>query len=167
MKIPTPIPLRAALVAACLALTVAPAPTRAQALESAAGAAIGSVGGAYLTMAVLTGGARAGRFLHTPTQMRWELLPVPLMGVAGGVLGYNSPDRLWRGVGWGAGGFVLGAAGGAVAGRILWGGSEGTWSGAVLGSATGMVVGAVLGALTWDDDDLEPLRAQIRIPLGP
>lgn len=156
-------PFRAALaLAAALAV---PAPrAQAQALEAATGAALGAAGGLYVSMAVVTANARAGNYVFSPDEVRWQLLPVPIGAAAAGLLGYRSPDRFWRATVWGFGGFAAGSLVGALAGKAIWGDSEGSWSGAVIGGAAGVLAGAVVGTLTWDGDDVDGPAFSLTLP---
>lgn len=158
---------RALLVAALLAAASLPGPVRAQTLETMAGAVMGAAGGTLVSVAVVAAGARAGRFLYAPSDATWALLPVSLGGVAGGILGHRSPERLWRSAGWGAAGLAAGSLTGAAAGHLLHRTSRDAWFGAVLGGAAGLVAGSLVGALTWEGEEGPPVRASFRIPLGP
>lgn len=145
-----------------------PASGRAQLPETVGGALLGVAGGGVVTLGVLAVAARRGHYLHGPGELSWEALPTALGAVAGGVMGHRNPDRLWRTVGWGSAGLVLGGATGAVVGRtFLDGDAEGTWTGVLAGAAGGVLVGSVLGALTWDGETPGPEVAfGIRLPLA-
>lgn len=148
-------------------LLQAPASASAQLGSAAGGVGAGLVGGAVVSMGVITLRARAGHYLFGADPFHWEVLPVPLAMVAGGVLGYQDPDRLRRAAGWGGGGMALGALGGALAGRLFWEGDEGPWAGALVGGAMGFLAGAVAGGLSWEDGGAAPLSAGLRLPVGP
>ena len=160
-------PVRTLVLAASLLIS-APASGTAQLPETVGGALLGVAGGGVVTLGVLAVAARGGHYLHGPGELSWEALPTALGAVAGGAMGYQNPDRLWRTVGWGSGGLVLGGAAGAVVGRtLLDGDAEGTWTGVLAGAAAGILVGSVLGALTWDEEAPGPaVSIDVRLPLA-
>jgi hypothetical protein len=153
------------LLAVALALPASAAEARAQVWDTAAGTALGAAGGVVVSMGLLAGGARLGHYLFSPSPLRWQALPIPVGALAGGVLGHRNPDRLWRGVGWGAGGLLAGAVAGAAAGRLAWGPDGGAWSGGLVGGAVGLLAGTLAGALTWEGDAPAPARMELSIPL--
>ena len=165
--LPSPAHVRIVVLAASL-LVSGPASGSAQLPETVGGALLGVAGGGVVTLGVLAVSARAGHYLHGPDELSWQALPPALGAVAGGVLGHRNPDRLWRTVGWGSAGLVLGGAAGALMGRILLDqDAEGTWTGALAGAAGGILVGSVVGALTWDEDAPGPgMALRIRLPLA-
>lgn len=144
--------------------TTLPSGSAAQATEIAAGAATGVVVGGYVALGIITAQARAGHYLFSPDDASWQLLPIPALGLAGGVLGYRRPDRVWPTVGWSAAGFAVGTAGGALLGRLVWGPGEGTWAGGVLGGSVGLLAGAVLAAQDDGDPPLTVTLARIEMP---
>jgi hypothetical protein len=149
------------------ALLVPSTPAAAQELEGAAGAALGVGAGTLVTLAIITGKARAGDYVHSPHDVNWELIPIVGGGAVGGLLGYNQPERLWRSVYWGVGGFAGGLVVGATLGQVIWQSEEGAWAGGIIGSAAGMLAGWAIGASTWEGEGEgtpAPVAA-VRIPL--
>jgi len=165
--LPSPAHVRIVVLAASL-LVSGPASGSAQLPETVGGALLGVAGGGVVTLGVLAVAARGGHYVHGPGELSWEALPTALGAVAGGTMGHRNPDRLWRTVGWGSAGLVLGGAAGAVVGRtLLDGDAEGTWTGVLAGAAGGVLMGSVLGALTWDEEMPGPeVALGIRLSLG-
>lgn len=149
---------------------------RPHSVEGQAGAAVlGGVGGlvvgGYTTVAIYVTKARFGRYLFSPDEflaLRPETLPVIVTPVAGALLGLESSVALGRSAGWGALGFITGAAVGGLTGKLLSDSEEGPWAGAVIGSGAGLLVGVVLGAIDGLDDDgaAAPLAFSWSIPWG-
>lgn len=148
-------------------LLLLPAASGAQELEAAGGAALGVGAGTLVTLAIITGKARAGSYVHSPHDVNWELIPIAGGGAVGGLLGWHQPERLWRSVYWGVGGFAGGLVIGATVGQAVWQSEEGAWAGGIIGSAAGMLAGWAIGAGTWKgDENGEPMPvAAVRIPL--
>lgn len=130
-----------------LAVFAAPGRGAAQVGRATLGAAGGAAGGAWVTLGVVTASARAGRFVFSAEEMSWELAPVALGAVAGGVVGWRSGPRLRQAFSWSALGFAMGGALGAGAGFAASASSEDVWAGAVIGSAAGLLMGSLAGAL--------------------
>lgn len=151
-----------------LALCLSSSTARAQTGDALAGGALGAAGGGLLSLAIVTGEARAGRYLYSPEDVGWRIMMVPAGLVAGAVLGYRNPDRMWRAVGWGALGLTGGALTGAAVGAAVWDGSEGMWSGAILGSAAGLLLGSVTGARSGGEDGDGPAGVTLSfgLPVG-
>jgi hypothetical protein len=158
--------LTGVLVVLSLLLPASATEARAQGWDAAAGATLGAGGGAVVSMGLLAAGARLGHYVFSPDPLRWQALPIPLGALAGGVLGHRNRDRLWRGVGWGAGGLLAGAVAGAAAGHLLWGSDGGAWSGGLVGGAAGLLAGTLAGVLTWEGGAHAPARVELSIPLG-
>lgn len=167
----------AAATATSLALLLAGAASPGRAAGQTVPAILGTVGGfvagTYTTTAVYVTKARFGRFLFSVDDaltLTPEILPMVAGPVAGGWLGAESKVALGRAMGWGAVGFLGGAALGVGVGHLIWRDQEGRWAGAIIGSAAGMLTGAVLGALDGlGDDEAEPAMVpllSVRIPLG-
>lgn len=157
--------------AVCGLLAAAPTRASAQAIPTTLGIAGGFVAGTYTMAAVYVLKARFGRYLFSlddALTITPEMLPVVAGPIAGGWLGAESKVALGRAAGWGALGFLGGAALGVGAGHLIWGGEEGRWAGAIIGSATGLVVGAILGARDGLDSPTTPPTTlfEVRIPLG-
>lgn len=166
-------PGRAVLVAALLAVSaMGMGPMRASAQgvgPSVAGAAAGLGVGVYTSMAVHVVRARMGSYLFAADEffaLRFESLPMLAGPVAGAVLGAEDSTALWRAMGWGGVGGLVGAGAGYGLGALLSDESESRWAGLVIGSATGLVVGSILGA-TRGDGDSAPIEVfSLRIPIG-
>lgn len=163
-----------ALLAAALALQAGTSrPSAAQTVPGVVGAAGGFVAGTYTMMAIYVTKARFGHYLfslHDALAPTPEILPVVAGPIAGAWLGAESKVALGRAAGWGAAGFVGGAAVGVTLGHLVWGDEEGRWAGAIIGSAAGMLAGVVLGARDGFDDS-EPAAATtplfaVSIPIG-
>ena len=160
----TRIGLRVGLIAA---LASAPGTLPGQTGPALAGAALGTAGGAWVTLAAITAQARTGRYMFSTGDVGWKLVPVPLGTLTGAVLGYRDGDRLWRAAGYGVIGFASGSAVGAVLGRVAWRSPEGTWSGAFIGGALGLIAGSAIGALEERDNASGPTPLlAMSIPLG-
>lgn len=158
------------IVPALLLGALAPATARAQSGYAVAGALAGAAEGAYLTLALTTAAARTGHYVFTPSQALWQLTPIPVAAVAGGVLGYNDADRLWTSVGFGLVGFATGVAAGSIVGGLMGDGPESVWAGAIVGSGTGLLVGSLWGALRGLGDDEGGVAIPditLSIPFGP
>jgi len=155
-----------------LALGVALCPARAsaQAGSAVAGTLAGAVEGTYLTLALTTAAARAGHYVFTPRQALWQLTPIPLMAIGGGVLGYHDAGRLRHAAGYGLAGFAAGALAGSVLGSLIGDGRESVWAGAIVGSGAGLLVGSLWGALRdlgADGDGISVPEITLTIPFGP
>jgi hypothetical protein len=111
--------------------------------------------GGYTTVGIYVTKARFGRFLFSPdelTSLRPEIVPVIVAPVAGAWLGAESSTALARSAGWGALGFVAGAAVGGLTGKLVSDSDEAPWAGAIIGSSAGLLAGAILGAVDGLDD---------------
>ncbi len=155
-----------------LALSAALTPARAsgQAGYAAAGTLAGAAEGAVLTLALATAAARAGHYVFTPSQALWQLTPIPVVAVAGGMLGYHDADRLRDSVRAGLVGFAAGVAAGSILGGLVGDDSESVWSGAIVGSGAGLLVGSLWGALRNLGDDGDSIVVPgitLTIPFAP
>lgn len=145
--------IAAALTLAAVLGQAAPRPAAAQDDESrllatAAGGALGIVGGGYIALSVIVAESRAGRYVHDMSDiLGWRSVPVIAGAVIGGSLGAYSPRRLEAAVVYGAAGLGLGGLAGFGLGSIIWSPPEGGWAGAAIGAGVGLVVGNLIGAL--------------------
>ena len=165
------LPSRSRAVSAALALftalafTVTPGRLAAQAGPAVVGTLVGAAGGAWVTAALVTARARAGHFLFRPKDIGWQLAPIPVLALGGGVLGAVESGRLTRSVTWAAVGFAAGAAVGAIAGSAASDDRQGAWAGAVVGAAVGILAGGVAGALrTAEDAPTELVLVRLGLP---
>jgi len=150
---------------AFLVLALQPGSVRAQ-WDAVGGGVLGAAGGVLVTHAWITAEAKAGHFMFGPSDGLTRAIPVPVGLVAGAWLGAENSDRLWRSVGHGAIGAVVGGVTGLVIGEFVWDDREGRWAGAVLGSAVGLLAGTISGAASWSAD-AEPVPLfQIRLGVG-
>ena len=161
---------RVLAVALAIVLAGAPRPASAQATSAALGLVGGLVGGVHVSTGIFVFKARAYGFnLHTAEDIltvRPETLPILVMPLAGGILGYRSSTRLAGAATWSAVGLAGGAITGAVLGHFIGGTSEWRWAGGTVGSAAGLVLGGVLGALfTSGDSNDERTPATVLLPV--
>lgn len=168
-RLRTPLGPALALVGALLGLH--PSPAGGQVGPVLLGAAGGLVVGGYTTVGIYVTKARFGRFLFSPdelTSLQPEILPVIVTPVAGAWLGSESTTALGRSAGWGALGFVAGAAVGGLVGKLVSGTDEGPWAGAIIGSSAGLLAGAILGAVDGLDEGGggAPVALSWSLPLG-
>ena len=112
-----------------------------------AGAALGALGGAAVSVAIITAEGHAGRYLYDVDDLGWRIAPIPAGVIGGAVLGYRDADRLRSAALGGLIGAGAGGLAGAVVGAAAWGTPEAAWSGWILGGATGILVGSLVGAL--------------------
>lgn len=162
-------------------LLSAPAPLAAQdpqsrALATSLGVLAGSAGGGYVTVTVVVLEARLGRYIHDVDDvLGWRSAPFIIGALAGGGLGFYSPERLQGAVVYGAGGLALGGLAGFALGGRLWDPPEGRWAGTAIGAGVGLVIGNVIGIFSplnifTDPDDADSVGATgvpivFRIPL--
>jgi hypothetical protein len=136
-----------------LLLLIAPARISAQdpqsrALATSLGLLAGAAGGGYVTVTVVVFEARIGRYIHDVDDvLGWRSAPFIMGALAGGGLGFFSPERLQGAIVYGAGGLALGGLTGLVIGQRLWDPPEGRWAGAAIGAGVGLVVGNAIGIL--------------------
>lgn len=123
----------------------------AQTGPAVAGVAIGALAGGYVSAGIVTARARADRYLFSYGDLRWELVPVPALAVAGGVLGARDSDLLRASSLGGLVGFGAGTLAGLAVGRIVGDSPEHTWAGAIMGGAAGILVGSLAGGLGWEE----------------
>jgi hypothetical protein len=144
-------------------------PAEGQAGHAVAGTLAGAAEGAYLTLALTTAAARTGHYVFAPSQALWQLTPIPVAAVAGGLLGYHDADRLRDSVRYGLVGFAAGAGAGSIVGVLLADGPEGVWTGAIVGSGIGLLVGSLWGALRSQDHGggVGVPAVTLTIPFGP
>lgn len=149
-------------------LCVVPAPAGAQVAHATAGALVGAAAGGYLSLGLAVASARTGHYAFSQEDLRWQLTPIPVLAIAGGVLGYQGGDGLRRAVTRGLVGFVGGGAIGTLAVALFGGAEEDVWTGAILGSGLGLLVGSVWGAASGSGQAGEPTPSlTISIPFGP
>lgn len=174
ISLPFPRPLRTAFLAGavCLASSAAvPSKVQAQVGPALLGAGGGILVGGYTTLAIYVTKARFGRYFFSPDELLEfspATLPLFVAPVAGAWLGAESSTALGRSAGWGAIGFVGGAAVGGLTGALLSDSDEAPWAGAIIGGGVGLLTGAVLGAIDGlnDDGDGAPIGLSFSIPLG-
>lgn len=135
-------------------LLIAPAPLSAQdpqsrALATSLGLLAGAAGGGYVTVTVVVFEARLGRYIHDVDDvLGWRSAPFIIGALAGGGLGFYSPERLQGAIVYGAGGLALGGLAGLALGARLWDPPEGRWAGAAIGAGVGLVIGNAIGIFT-------------------
>lgn len=133
-----------------LALT-APASLHAQepqsrALATSLGVLAGAAGGGYVTVTVVVAEARFGRYIHDVDDvLGWRSAPFLIGSLAGGTLGFYSPERLQGAVVFGAAGLAAGGLLGLAIGSQIWEPPEGRWAGAAIGAGVGLVIGNAIG----------------------
>ena len=146
----------------------------AQVGRAAIGGAVGAAGGAVITLSIVVARARfQSQYLESMDDLiHWQSMPMLLTPAVGVAFGLAGRDALAASVVGSASGMVLGAAIGAGVGWIGSPQAEGPWAGAVIGAGAGMTVGGlVLGIRAWlregdeDEENAEPLRVGVRIPL--
>lgn len=167
--------VRAALLAAAVSAgssLVTSRPAQAQVGPALLGAAGGVLAGGYTTLAIYVTKARFGRYFFSPDEvleLRPATIPLFVGPVAGAWLGAESSTALARSAGWGALGFVGGAAVGGLTGKLFSDAPEAPWAGALIGGGVGLLAGAILGAIDGLDDDDGggiPVGVSFVVPLG-
>jgi hypothetical protein len=170
-----PTPFRATLLAGVVwagSSLALPTPARAQVGPALLGAAGGVLVGGYTTLAIHVTKARFGRYFFSPDEVLEfgpATIPLFVAPVAGAWLGAESSTALARSAGWGALGFVGGAAVGGLTGRLVSDSDEAPWAGAIIGGGVGLLAGAVLGAMDGLDEPAGgagPVGVSFSLPLG-
>lgn len=119
---------------------------QSRALATSLGVLAGSAGGGYVTVSVVVLEARLGRYIHDVDDvLGWRSAPFIIGALAGGGLGFYSPERLQGAVVYGAGGLAVGGLAGLLIGQQLWEPPEGRWAGAAIGAGAGLVIGNAIG----------------------
>lgn len=170
--------MRTALLTVIIVLLLVPGWQRAaaaQVVRAAAGGAIGTAGGAVITMSIVVARARwQGEYLESIDDLiHWQSAPMLLTPAVGVMFGLAGRDPLVASVVGSTGGMVAGAAVGAGLGWALSTSSEWPWAGAVIGAGAGMTVGGLaLGLRAWrrqgagdGEGDAPPVQVGVRIPL--
>lgn len=124
-------------------------PAPAQFVRTAAGGALGVVGGGAITMAAVVARARwQGEYLESVNDLiHWQSLPMIVAPITGMVFGYAGPDVLKASVVGSATGLAVGAAVGAGLGWALTEQAEWPWAGGVIGGGLGLAAGGIMEGL--------------------
>lgn len=150
---------------------------QSRALATSLGVLAGAAGGGYVTVTVVVAEARFGRYIHDVDDvLGWRSAPFLIGSLAGGALGFYSPERLQGAVVFGAAGLAAGGLLGLGLGSQIWDPPEGRWAGAAIGAGIGLVIGNAIGIFnpinlfTESDEDGTPVQEAgipivFRIPL--